>query len=233
MPKTMKKPAVPKILEQKKKPKLEIVLKCDSVGSVEAVTNSIEKLTTPDVDISVIHSGVGDISTSDVLFAETASRFIVGFQVGVMPKMDRVVREHRVEVRLYNVIYQLLADIKDIAGKLVPQEPEEQIIGSGKIIALFKSARKGIIIGCQVQEGFLAVGERFRIISAMGPVYTGTIESLHRGESAVQKATPGQQVGIRIKDFKNVKIGDLVESFRPPAPVKTRAWEPSGHIIRK
>lgn len=232
MVKTVKKPAAP-LLTEKKKPKLEIVLKGDSMGSVEAVTKGIASLSTPAVAISIIHSGIGDISKSDVLFAETASRLIIGFQVGVTHSLDKILREHRIEVRLYQVIYRLLEDIKAIADSLVPHEPEEQIIGFGKIIALFKSSRKGIIIGCEVQEGFLAVGERFRIITAMGPVYQGTIESLHRGDVAVQKAVPRQQVGIRIKDFNKAKVGDLVESFRPPPPEKGRTWEPTGQIIRK
>ncbi|MBF0507241.1 MAG: translation initiation factor IF-2, partial [Nitrospirae bacterium] len=123
-----------------KKLKFGIVLKCDSVGSVEAVTNSLAALTTPNVKISVIHSGIGSISVSDVLFAETASRLIIGFQVGVMPAMEKILRERGVEVRLYDVIYKLTDDIQTIAEELVPRIPEEQIIGSGKIIALFKSA---------------------------------------------------------------------------------------------
>ena len=217
----------------RKKPRLEIVLKCDAVGSVEAVTNGLAALTVPDVDISVIHSGIGAITKSDILFAETASRLIVGFQTGVMPSLDKVLREHRIEVRLYDVIYNLIDDIKAVAGNLVPHFPEDQIIGSGKIIALFKSSRKGIILGCEVREGVFAVGERFRVISAMGPVYEGAIESLHVGDTAVKKAVPGQQAGIRIKHFSSAKIGDLVESFRPPPPAKARAWEPTGQIIRK
>ncbi len=231
---TLKKSAAQeKVSAQRKKPKLEIVLKCDALGSVEAVTNSLGALTVPDVDISVIHSGIGAISKSDVLFAETASRLIVGFQTGVMHSLDKVLREHRVEVRLYDVIYNLIDDIKAVAGNLVPHFPEDQIIGSGKIIALFKSSRKGIILGCEVLEGVFAIGERFRVISAMGPVYEGAIESLHVGDTAVKKAVPGQQAGIRIKHFSTAEIGDLVESFRPAPPVKGRTWEPTGQIIRK
>lgn len=218
---------------QRRRPRLEIVLKCNSVGSLEAVTNSLASLTSLDVDVTVIHGGVGVVSKSDVLFAETASRLIIGFQVGVMPAMDKELREHGIEVRLYDVIYKLIDDIKVIAGDLTPHFAEEQIIGSGRIIALFKSSRKGIIIGCEIREGFFAIGERFRIISAMGPVYAGTIESLHIGNAAVQKATAGQQAGIRVKHFSGAKIGDLVESFRPPPTVNTRTWKPTGRIIRK
>jgi len=218
---------------QSKKTKLEIVLKCDTAGSVEAVTHSLAALTVTDVDISVIHSGIGAISKSDVLFAETASRLIIGFQTGVMPLLDKVLKEHRVEVRLYDVIYNLIDDIKAIAGALVPHFPEEQVIGSGKIIALFKSSRKGIIIGCEVMEGVFSIGERFRVISVMGPVFEGTIESLHVGDTAVKKVVQGQQAGIRIKHFSGARIGDMVESFRPPPPVKARTWEPTGQIVRK
>lgn len=231
--KPVKKTSGPGVLSQRKKPVLEIVLKCDSAGSLEAISGSLQALTASGVEVSVIHSGVGVISKSDILFAETASGLIIGFQVGVMPLIDKALREHGVEVRIYDVIYKLIDDIKAIAGDLSPHLAEEQIIGSGRIIALFKSARKGIIVGFEIRQGFFSVGERFRIISAMGPVYTGTIETLHIGNAAVQKALAGQQAGIRIKHFSSAKTGDLVESFRPPLPASTGTWKSSGKIIRK
>ncbi len=214
------------------KPKLEIVLKADSIGSVEAVTTALSEISVPGVDIGIIHSGVGSVSKSDVFLAETASRLIVGFQVDALPGLEKALSEHGVELRLYDVIYQLIADIKAISESLILPESKEQITGSGKVIALFKSTRKGVIIGCEVVEGFLAQGQHFRIISAMGPIYSGTVESLHIGENAVQKATSGQKVGIKIKNFNKAKIGDLVESFRPLSE-KARIWHPTGQIIRK
>jgi translation initiation factor IF-2 len=217
---------------EKARPKLEIVLKCDSVGSMEAVAHALSELILPGVDVTLIHRGVGAVSKSDVLLAETAGRLIVGFQVDVLPGMGKVLKEHRVEVRLYQVIYALTDDIKAIAEGMIPPVPQEQIIGSARVIALFKSKRKGIIIGCEVLEGFLSLGQRFRIISAIGPIYAGTIGSLHIGESVVQKAMPGSEVGIKIQGFNKAHIGDLVESFRP-LPQKVRPWEPQGQIIRK
>lgn len=216
----------------RKTPELGIVLKGDSFGSLEAVAQALSGITLPNVDFSIIHSGVGAVSKSDVLLAETASRLIVGFQVDVLPSLDKVLREHRVEVRLYDVIYKLTDDIKAIAENMTPPSLQEQIIGFAKVIALFKSTKKGIIIGCEVQEGFLSVGQHFRIISVMGPVYSGTVESLHIGEKAIQKATPKQQVGIKIKNFSKAKIGDLVESYKP-LPQKARIWYPRGEIIKK
>lgn len=215
------------------RPKLEIVLKCDSMGSVEAVTSAISEMVLPDADVTIIRSGVGAVTKSDILLAETAGRLVVGFQVDVMPGMEKILKEHRVEVRLSQVIYQLTSDIREIAESLIPAVSQEQIMGTAKVIALFKSTRRGIIIGCEVREGFLAVGQRFRIVAAMGPVYSGTIQSLHIGENATQKATAGQQVGIKIKDFSKAKIGDLVESYRPLRPTQAPTWEPSGAIIKK
>jgi translation initiation factor IF-2 len=212
-------------------PRLEIVLKCDSAGSMEAVTAAISKIESG-MEINVIHSGLGAVSKSDILMAETSSGLIAGFQVDIQPEMDRMVREHNVEVRLYDVIYTLADDIKAIAESMVPAESGEDVIGSARVIALFKSSRRGIIIGCEVSKGFLSHGQHFRIISAMGPVYGGVIESMHIDDKAVQKATPGQQVGIKIKDFNKAKIGDLVESFRP-LPQKVQRWHPSGKIIKK
>jgi translation initiation factor IF-2 len=192
-------------LAKSTRPRLEIVLKGDTTGSVEGVSGGISEMVLPGVDISIIHSGIGAINQSDVLMAETGSRL---------------------------VIYTLTDDIKRIAESIIPHVPEENIIGSAKVIALFKSSRKGIIIGCEVLTGHLALNQRYRIISAMGPVYTDTIESLHIENNIVQKAVPGQQVGIKIKAFKNVKTGDLVESFKPLRMKGIQAWKPRGEVIR-
>jgi translation initiation factor IF-2 len=213
-------------------PVLEVVLKCDSAGSVEAVSDAVSRMTIPEVGVAVISSGVGAVSKSDVLMAETASRLIVGFQVGAVAGLEKMLREHRVEVRLYDLIYRLTDDLKAIAESLTSVAPEEEITGSGKIVALFKSSRKGIIIGCEVTSGHLAVGQHFRIISDMGPVYEGIIASLHIGDNAVQKVTPGQKAGIRIKDFNRARVGDLVESYKPLPQRKPTAWQPAGRIMR-
>ncbi len=214
-------------------PKLEVVLKCDSIGSLEAVTAAIAEITVPGVDIAVIHSSVGAVAKSDILLAETAGRVIIGFQVGVMPRLEKLLREHRVDVRLYDVIYSLTNDLKTLVEMLAPSTSDEQIIGSAQVIALFKSSRKGIIMGCEVRNGFLAIGQHFRVISAAGPVYSGVIESMHMADKSVQKAAPGQQVGIKTKDFNRARIGDIVESFRRPLPAGQQRWAPTGSIIRK
>ena len=213
------------------KAKLEVILKGDSEGSLEAVEAAISEISLPEVDVSVVSRGLGPVTVSDVFFAETAGRLIVGFQVDVLPGVEKALRQHNVEVRLYNVIYSVTDDLKTLAESIVPRASGDEITGTAKVIALFKSSRRGIIAGCEVIEGHLAVGQHFRIISAMGAVYSGTIESLHVGEHAVQTASPGQQAGIKIRNFTGAKVGDIVESYRPAGKDKT--WKPAGGIMRK
>jgi translation initiation factor IF-2 len=212
--------------------KLEIVMKCDSMGSEEAVNLSLRKLQIPRVNVGVILSGVGDVSKSDLMMALTGSRLILGFSVGVMPKIGDLAHEQGVEIRLYNVIYHLMEDLKEIAESWVPREEKEKTTGKAKVIALFKSDRKGIILGCEVLEGRLTVGKNFRIISPMGPLYTGKIESLQIEKDAVKEARPGQQAGIKVPDFKKARVGDLVECFEVERPAGRPPWSPSGGIKR-
>ena len=216
--------------EQVQGKKLEIVLKCDTAGCLEAVISNIVSLTLPAVEIQIISSGVGAVNKSDIFMAETGSRLIAGFNVGIMPHMEQAVAEHNVEIRLYEVIYRLLDDLKTIAKSLIPPESAEEVIGSAKVIALFKSSRKGIILGCEVLKGKLKLGHSFRLLGAMGLLYIGTIESLHIEKDAVNEATRGQQVGIKIKNFNKAKIGDLVESFKSSPAKYSEPWHPQGKI---
>ena len=210
--------------------KLELVLKCDSAGTVEAVRESIHEISVPGIEIDVIHAGIGDITKSDVFMAETGSRIIVGFDVRFMPMIEHIIQEHGVEIRIYNIIYKLTEDIKKLAQSLIPQERADEIIGTAKIVALFKSSRKGIILGCEVLSGHLSVGSHFQVISAMGPVYSGQISSLHIEKNAVNKAITGQQVGLKIADFKKAKVGDLVECSRHSKQKFSQRWFPKGKI---
>ena len=185
---------------------LEIVLKCDFVGSEEAILSSIPTAHTPGVEITVIHSGVGPVSKSDLLVAQTGDRLVVGFNVEPAPRIDQLSRELGVEIRLYDVIYSLSKDLIDICNHLLPKGDREIITGKAKVIEMFKSRRKGIILGCEVTEGALVVGNSFRVISAMGPIYTGRIESLQIERKPIEKARPGQQVEAIRRDLPDGKI---------------------------
>ena len=164
--------------------------------------------------------------------AADGSRLVLGFNVGVLPGMHEYCKELNVEIRLYTVIYQLQKDIIDIAESLLPRQAKEEILGSATVIALFKSCRRGIILGCRVDRGRLQIKDPFRVISAMGPIYSGIIESLHIEKDVVKKAIAGQQVGLKITDFKAVKIGDNVESYRIIPPSPQDKWISSGKILQ-
>ncbi|MCB2181975.1 MAG: hypothetical protein KQH63_08110 [Desulfobulbaceae bacterium] len=210
---------------------LEIVIKGDTDGCEEAVCQTIESRVSQGVPIEIIHKGVGDICKNDILTASTGSKLVVGFNVNVLPKISELCLEQGVEVRLYSVIYKLQEDLREISQTLIPKEPEEHILGSAHVIALFKSSRKGIILGCEVNSGRLQLGDKFRVISGMGPVYSGSIESLHIEKNNVKKATQGQQVGLKITNFNKAKIGDIVESYEITRPAHQSPWQPSGKIL--
>lgn len=214
-------------------PALELVIKSDSDGVEQAIREIIGNHGDDGVPITIIHHGVGDICKTDIMTAATGSRLILGFNVTVLPRLAELCLEQSVEVRLYTVIYQLQEDVREIARSLLPRTTAEKILGSATVIALFKGSRRGIILGCAVDLGRLQQGDSFRIISAMGPVYSGKITSLHIEKEQVNKATPGQQVGVKIDDFKNVHVGDLVECYQNIAPRTPASWRPSGKILSR
>lgn len=213
--------------EEKKR--LDLVFKCDSMGSLEAVSAVISKMKLPEAEIKVIHEGVGTISKQDLLMALAGSRLVLGFQVQVAPRLDQWVKEHGVEVRLYNVIYQLIEDLKEIAQQLVQPEPEETVTGKCKVIAVFKS-KKGEVLGCEVETGTLQVGKNFRVVTAMGPVHSSRIESLQIEKNPVKEARYGQQVGVKVAGYMGAKVGDYIECFET-GPPKKRMWSPEGRIL--
>jgi translation initiation factor IF-2 len=211
------------------KNKLELVLKSDSVGSAEAVSALLAGMKIPEAEIRVIHSGVGAVSKQDLLMALNGSGLVVGFNVGVAPKLAQWAKEHMVEVRLYNVIYRLADDLREIAGNMVPIEPDETITGKCRIIAIFKSS-KGVVFGCEVLEGSLQVGKSLRMVTAMGPVYSSRIESLQVEKQPVREARQGQQVGVKVPGFTEAKEGDFIECYETIG-VRKKTWSPAGRIV--
>ena len=212
--------------------KLEVVVKSDVAGTEEAICASLADIRVPDVDTAVIQSGVGDITKSDILMAQTGSRLILGFNVDVMPKVQLDINQLGVEVRLYETIYALTDDFKNIAGRLIPEEPREEISGTARVIATFKKGRKGIIIGCEVLDGVIKIGKKFRVISAMGPAYSGKISSLQVERRNVKAGRKGQEVGIKIDNWQKARIDDLVECYSIVKPDRPGPWKPRPGVFR-
>ena len=215
-----------------KPPELELVVKAATSGSLEAACNAIHAMPPTGVALSIIHRGIGEVNKTDLLNATTGSRLIIGFEVGVQPHLAELCREQNIEIRLYDIIYRLLADLKETAASLTEPTATETVTGSAKVVALFKSCRHGIILGCEVHQGRLQLGDHFRVIAAMGPVYTGRIESLHIERNTVKQASAGQQAGLKIHGFQQAHIGDLVEAFKSERS-SHRPWQPSGLILTR
>jgi translation initiation factor IF-2 len=208
------------------------VLKSDTAGTLEALSAALGGIEHSTAEVRIIERGIGDVAKSDLLMATTGSRLILGFQVGVRPKVEELSREHGVEVRLYSVIYHLVREVEEIAANLRSKPPEEEGIGRARVIALFKTSRRGVILGCDVVEGRLAKGKPFRVIAAPGPVYEGVIQSLHIEQAAVAEARVGQKVGLKVEDFKGAQVGDWVECFDPPRAARSERWTPRPGVHR-
>ena len=227
--KTTLPPQPPGTLEIKK---LEVVIKCDTTGTEEAITAGLSAIQEPGVEIAIIQSGVGNVSKSDILMALTGSRLVIGFNVDITPKLQSEISQHGVEVRLYDTIYNLTEDVKTIVGNMLSREPQEKITGKAKVIATFKGGRKETIIGCEVLEGVMELGKKFRVITAMGPAYSGKISSLQRERKNVKIGKPGQQIGIKISNWNKAKIGDLVECYTIVQPAGGSPWRARAGVFR-
>ena len=212
--------------------KLEIVLKCDVAGTAEAIGASLSEIEVPGVRINLIQIGIGKVSKSDVLMARTGSKLVIGFNIDIMPKLKQEIKEFGVEVRLYDTIYKLTEDVRKIAQSFNITPPEEKITGKAKIIATFKPGPKGLVIGCEVLEGAIELGKEFRVITAMGPAYSGKITSLQIEKQNVRSGKPGQQVGIKLVGWNKARVDDLVECFESLKPKGGGRWKPRSGIIR-
>jgi translation initiation factor IF-2 len=212
--------------------KLEIVLKCDVAGTAEAIGASLSEIEVPGVQINLIQIGIGKVSKSDVLMARTGSKLVIGFNIDIMPKLKQEIKEFGVEVRLYDTIYKLTEDVRKIAQSFNITPPEEKITGKAKIIATFKPGPKGLVIGCEVHEGAIELGKEFRVITAMGPAYSGKITSLQIEKQNVRSGKPGQQVGIKLVGWKKARVDDLVECFETLKPKGGGRWKPRSGVIR-
>lgn len=207
-------------------------MKCDVMGTAEAISASLAEINVSGVQIDLIQTGIGNVSKSDVLMARTGSKLVLGFNVDITPKLEQEVKEFGVEVRLYDTIYKLTEDLRKIAQSFIIKQPEEKIIGKARVIATFKASRKGMIIGCEVYEGSIEAGKDFRVITAMGPAYFGKITSLQIEKQSVKVGKPGQQVGIKLEGWNKAKIGDLVECYESLPQKGGGRWRPRSGIVR-
>ncbi len=192
---------------------LNIIVKGDVDGSIEAMSGSLIKLSKETVQVNVIHSAVGQISESDVLLAAASNAIIVGFQVRPSAAARKVAEKEEIEIRLYSIIYDAINDIKDAIEGMLEPVTKEEIVCSVEVLETFKISKVGTVAGCIVREGKLARNTPIRVIRDGIVVYTGKLGSLRRFKDDVKEVTSGMDCGLNIESYNDIRVGDIVEGY--------------------
>ena len=192
---------------------LNVIVKGDVDGSVEALTDSLLKLSTDEIAVNVIHKAVGAISESDVLLATASDAIIVGFQVRPSAQARKLAESEEIEIRLYSVIYKAIEEMKDAMEGMLSPDLVDELLGTAEIRETFKISKIGTIAGCYVLEGKLVRDADVRIIRDGIVVYTGALGSLKRFKDDVKEVKHGYECGLNIDKFNDIKVGDLVEAY--------------------
>ena len=192
---------------------LNIIVKADVDGSIEALSDSLIKLSTEEIRVNVIHKAVGAISESDVLLAVASNAIIIGFQVRPMPGARKLAEKESIEIRLYSVIYDAIEEVKSgIEGMLAPEQKEE-VTATAEVRETFKISKVGIIAGCMVKEGKLTRTAKVRVIRDGIVIHTGTLGSLKRFKDDVKEVASGFDCGLNIESYNDIQVGDVIEAF--------------------
>ncbi len=200
---------------------LNIIVKGDVDGSVEALGDSLIKLSTPEIQLNIIHKAVGQISESDVLLAAASNAIIVGFQVRPSMSARKLAEKEEIDIRLYSIIYNAIEEIRSaMEGMLVP-ELKEEIVATLEIREVFKVTKVGTVAGCYVKEGKITRNTRVRIIRDGIVIYTGELGSLKRFKDDVKEVVGGYECGLNISNFNDIKVGDVVEGYQEVEVKKT------------
>ena len=199
---------------------LNIILKGDVDGSVEALTDSFQKLSTEEIQVNIIHKGVGAITESDVLLASASDAIIIGFNVRPMGNARDVADKEEIDIRMYSIIYDAINDLKDAMEGMLSPEIKEEIVGNAEIRETFKISKVGTIAGCMVTSGKILRNAGIRLIRDGVVVYTGTLTSLKRFKDDVKEVAKGYDCGLQIKNYNDIKEGDIVEAFQEVAVKK-------------
>jgi translation initiation factor IF-2 len=207
---------------------LPLVIKGDVDGSVQAVSDALEQLSTGEVRVEVIHRQVGAINESDVLLAETARAIIIGFRVRPDAKARQLAERDGVDIKLYDVIYNAVNDVRAALEGMLAPEQKEIIVGAAEVREIFRISRIGTIAGCYVTEGVIDRKSKARVIRDGTLVYTGDLSSLKRFKDDAREVREGFECGIGIANFNDVKVGDVIECFKVEEVARTLAGAAAG-----
>ena len=192
---------------------LNIILKGDVDGSVEALTDSFQKLSTEEIQVNILHKGVGAITESDVLLASASDAIIIGFNVRPVGNARQIADKEEIDIRSYSIIYDAINDLKDAMEGMLSPELKEEILGTSEIREIFKVSKIGTIAGCMVTNGKITRNAGIRLIRDGVVVYTGELASLKRFKDDAKEVTKGYDCGMQIKNYNDIKEGDIIEAF--------------------
>ncbi|WP_297797561.1 translation initiation factor IF-2 [uncultured Eudoraea sp.] len=199
---------------------LNIILKGDVDGSVEALTDSFQKLSTDEIQVNIIHKGVGAITESDVLLASASDAIVIGFNVRPMGNARDIADKEEIDIRMYSIIYDAINDLKDAMEGMLSPEMKEEITGTAEIRETFKISKVGTIAGCMVTTGKIFRNSSIRLIRDGVVIYTGELSSLKRFKDDVKEVAKGYDCGLQVKNYNDIKENDIVEAFQEVAVKK-------------
>ena len=199
---------------------LNIILKGDVDGSVEALTDSFQKLSTDEIQVNIIHKAVGAITESDVLLASASDAIIIGFNVRPMGNARQIAEKEEIDIRMYSIIYDAINDLKDAMEGMLSPEFKEEITGSAEIRETFKISKIGTIAGCMVTNGKIYRSSKIRVIREGVVTYTGELASLKRFKDDAKEVSKGYDCGMQVKNYNDIQIGDVLEAFQEVAVKK-------------
>jgi translation initiation factor IF-2 len=192
---------------------LNIVLKADVQGSVEAISDSLMKLSTDEVKVKIIGSGVGGITETDATLAAASSAIVIGFNVRAEASARKIIEDESLDLRYYSIIYELLDEVKAAMSGMLAPEFKQQIIGLAQVRDVFRSPKFGAIAGCMVTEGIVKRNAPIRVLRDNVVIYEGELESLRRFKDDVAEVRNGFECGIGVKNYNDVREGDQIEVF--------------------
>jgi translation initiation factor IF-2 len=192
---------------------LNIVLKADVRGSLEALSHSLQDLSTDEVKVNIVSSGVGGIGETDANLAVASSAILIGFNVRADAQARAIVEREELELRYYSVIYDIIDDVKQAMAGLLSPEYREEIVGIAEVRDVFRSPKLGAVAGCMVTEGTVYRNKRIRVLRENVVIYEGELESLRRFKDNVQEVRQGMECGIGVKNYNDVKVGDQIEVY--------------------
>lgn len=200
---------------------LNLIVKGDVDGSIEALSDSLIKLSTPEIQVNVIHKAVGAISESDIMLATASNAIIVGFQVRPSVNARKIAEKEQIDIRLYSIIYDAINEIKAAMEGMLSPEIKEEITGTAEVMEAFEITKVGTIAGCIVRDGKIIRKDKVRVIRDGIVIYTGTLGSLKRFKDDVKEVLKGYECGLNIDNYNNVKEGDFIEAFTLTEVAKT------------